>query len=949
MSTNVTLNGTTYTIPRTGDSAWSATGGVDDYLVAVATGFLSKAGGAFTLTADANFGGTYGLTALYYKTRNAGGTSNIATTGVMRLANAESLAWRNAANGANLELKVNASNVLEFNGAPIVTLALGSADTALRMNAGGTAYEWAKLVNANIDAAAAIAYSKLALTGSIVNADVSGSAAIAYSKLNLATSIVNADVSGSAAIAYSKLNLATSIVNTDVSGSAAIAYSKLNLATSIVNADVAVAAAIARTKIANGTASHVVINDGSGTLSSEASLAISRGGTGQATATAAMGALSPLTTKGDLLTYHTAANQRLGVGTNGQVLTADSAETAGVKWSDSSAGAGELNAVSNPSCASATTGYSAGTSHTVSRVTASSPLDPVITTALQVQATANVSEGATSGGYYSIATMPSGLLSKKLKVECYVTVPSGDTWAVSVRASGTRLSLSTDSSSVTTLVANATYKFTTYFDTSTATAYTVHFTRTGGSGTTNLLVTNLIVGPGIQPQGAVIGEWIDYSPTLGGTTGDGTVSYTTQFGRYRRVGDSVEVEGIIVPNVVTSAPTGDLTIKIPASLTADALGSGTHDAVAGGGFFYDASANTRYPLYVGHYGTTDGEDEITLFGASIAGATLPTLQTTDQVGFHFTLKVQQWAGSGTVNLAQNDVEYAYNTAGTTAAGGSDTTSFGYGPGGAAMGSINATTNTGNSVTEMTVQFQTPIQVTDELILEVDGGSSGARWVPIACQKDIVAYNTHGAASYGMAVRQSAASQAVVTFGNAGRHSSGSGYSDAGSTWAGISTWRWRVKKTTGGQAVGFGLADSAGNAGLVNPYSSSGAGVVYAGTYTPTLTGTSNVAAATVPGASFQYIRVGQFVHVTGNLSIDPTAAAPTATTLTITLPVAPTNNFSNTYDLIGNGVGDSSATAGLQGGQVYATTSAKTATYDYNANDTSNRGHRVTFSYKLV
>ena len=48
----------------------------------------------------------------------------------------------------------------------------------------------------------------------------------------------------------------------------------------VVNADINASAAITRTKIANGTASHVVINDGSGTLSSEAQLAKSRGGFG---------------------------------------------------------------------------------------------------------------------------------------------------------------------------------------------------------------------------------------------------------------------------------------------------------------------------------------------------------------------------------------------------------------------------------------------------------------------------------------------------------------------------------------------------------------------------------------------------------------------------------------------------------------------------------------------
>lgn len=327
MTTSVSLNGTTYTIPRTGDDSWSATGGVDDYLVALATGVLTKAGGTFTLTAEVNTGATYGFKTAYYKSQG----TNPGTTGIVRLANAESVVWRNVANSADLALTVNSSNVLQFNGAPIVTLALGSANTALVMNSGGTAYQWATIVNANVDAAAAIAYSKLALTGSIVNADVSGSAAIAYSKLSLTGSVVNADISASAAIAYSKLALTGSIVNADVSGSAAIAYSKLNLATSIVNADISTSAAIAYSKLAltgsivnadvnasaaiaysklslSGSIVNADINASAAIAYSKLNLAssiattdlaagllvpLTKGGTGQTTANAALNALLP--------------------------------------------------------------------------------------------------------------------------------------------------------------------------------------------------------------------------------------------------------------------------------------------------------------------------------------------------------------------------------------------------------------------------------------------------------------------------------------------------------------------------------------------------------------------------------------------------------------------------------------------------------------------------------
>ena len=99
-----------------------------------------------------------------------------------------------------------------------------------------------------------------------------------------------------------------------------------NTLSDITNTSIDAAAAIARTKLASGTANHVLINNGSGVMSSEASLDETRGGTAQTSYTT-----------GDIL-YSSATDtlSKLGVGTNGQVLTV----TAGVPAWGAAGGAG---------------------------------------------------------------------------------------------------------------------------------------------------------------------------------------------------------------------------------------------------------------------------------------------------------------------------------------------------------------------------------------------------------------------------------------------------------------------------------------------------------------------------------------------------------------------------------------------------------------------------------
>lgn len=90
-------------------------------------------------------------------------------------------------------------------------------------------------------------------------------------------------------------------------------------------------------------------------------VAIANGGTGQTGASAAFDALSPMTTKGDLLGF-TTGNARVPVGADTFVLTADSTQALGLKWAAAVAG-GTVNTTGTPASGNLTK-FSGGTSIT---------------------------------------------------------------------------------------------------------------------------------------------------------------------------------------------------------------------------------------------------------------------------------------------------------------------------------------------------------------------------------------------------------------------------------------------------------------------------------------------------------------------------------------------------------------------------------------------------------
>jgi hypothetical protein len=114
------------------------------------------------------------------------------------------------------------------------------------------------------------------------------------------------------------------------------------------------------------------------------------------------------------------------------------------------------------------------------------------------------------------------------------------------------------------------------------------------------------------------------------------------------------------------------------------------------------------------------------------------------------------------------------------------------------------------------------------------------------------------------------------------------------------------------------------------------------GTYTPTLTNTTNLDGSTA--YSCQYLRVGDVVTVSGRVDANPTAAG--ATALGISLPIA--SNFTLAGVSECAGVAFAASVAG-QGANISADVTNDRANMQWVAVDTANRDMIFTFTYRVV
>lgn len=521
----------------------------------------------------------------------------------------------------------------------------------------------------------------------------------------------------------------------------------------------------------------------------------------------------------------------------------------GSGWTDvgSGTGGGVKNYIANPSGASGANDWSQTGTAAIARVTTGLPRATTTGTGLKL------SGGAADTDYLQTCfTLDTVDTSKKLALQ-WAQAPASYTDGdlrvyvssyTSADCGGTKTDLVINQASSGNSyysVPNATGTIDLSFDTTTASYYGVRFLRHHDAGSSALVISDVTVTPdkgtGLGP---VVGPTQTYTPTFSAGFGTPTNVVVT----YRQVGDKMEIEGSFSAGTVTSST---VSFSLPSGTTVDStkLGVGSRGSVGkywasttGGATFVESTGNSGALFF-------DGTDTSNLYLANktdSGGVQFAKTSGTGILGdgglvsFFATVPIAEWAGSGTVNIASSEAgKFASNS---STADADDTTSFVYGPAGSSMpGALT-------SARSKRVRFLTPIQVTDIIVVEVYNGTT---WLPVGGNSQgSFAFVLQNTTTYGIHWSPVNATDIDVVFRQYARPT-GSTYGAAGESWSSYSTWKWRVRKISAAQAVGFAAATSTAS-GLVSAEDS--------GTFSLTTTG----AVATTVTA--KYARVGKIVTI---------------------------------------------------------------------------------------
>lgn len=343
----------------------------------------------------------------------------------------------------------------------------------------------------------------------------------------------------------------------------------------------------------NFSASSGVLKASSGTISATTvdltadvtgALPLANGGTGQTTATAAFDAISPATTKGDIIVHNGVNNIRVPAGSNGQVLTADSSTASGLKFAAGGGGGGAgVNFIGLDSTWATSSTDDRDFENTVGNWAAyadaagTEPVDGTggtpNTTITQI--TTSHLNGAGSGritlttgatrqgeGVSVNFYVPEGYRGKKASIKFPFKITgtvSKDDFKIFVY-DVTNASLITPFTAGKILGSQGTGLA--YFDVPTTMAQgrlIIHVARASNTGAVTIDIDDVELGPNSVTYGMAGSDWTAYTPTF---TAFGTVS-SSNF-EWRRSGDSVQIRGRFTAGTTTAS---EARISLPSGLT----------------------------------------------------------------------------------------------------------------------------------------------------------------------------------------------------------------------------------------------------------------------------------------------------------------------------------------------------------------------------------------------
>jgi hypothetical protein len=161
----------------------------------------------------------------------------------------------------------------------------------------------------------------------------------------------------------------------------------------------------------------------------------------------------------------------------------------------------------------------------------------------------------------------------------------------------------------------------------------------------------------------VVGSTTSFTPTITNATG-GITNYTAT-GKYRQVGDVLEVSGVIKFSAASAAFT-DVNIVLPNSYTVDTSkipSTGVSDFSVGDGAIYDSGllllpAKVYYvnttSMNLRFYKTASGTNPVNVGASDVISNTAPiTFGASDTISFNFKVPVTQLSGASSVYTAQN--------------------------------------------------------------------------------------------------------------------------------------------------------------------------------------------------------------------------------------------------------------------------------------------------------